>query len=161
MRHSLLWNLVVVLALAGCTGESGLSLGRTPSHIWPPATSVEYPDLKLMDAVSGRRVSLSEYKGKVILLEPIGMNCPACNAFAGGHKVGSFRGQGLQKGLPSVEEILPRYAGIPLDQDGLVYVQLLLYNIQMKAPTLEEAKEYVGRGFVVIRGPRSVAPSSP
>ncbi len=41
----------------------------TPISGWPPSVGQPYPDLKLMDE-EGKTVSLSQFKGKVILLEP-------------------------------------------------------------------------------------------
>ncbi|MBI3928653.1 MAG: redoxin family protein [Armatimonadetes bacterium] len=48
-----------------------------------------YPDLKLVNQ-DGNTVELSRFKGQVLLVEPVGMTCPACNAFAGAHDVGPF-----------------------------------------------------------------------
>lgn len=39
---------------------------------WPPETGHPYPNLSLVDQ-TGERVSLSSFKGKVLLLEPVGM----------------------------------------------------------------------------------------
>ena len=48
--------------------------------------SVPFPDLELMSD-SGVVRRLSEFKGKIILVEPVGMNCPACNrADSTGHR---------------------------------------------------------------------------
>ena len=101
-----------------------------PDHIWPPRVGEAYPNLQLRNSL-GERVALEAFKGRVILVEPIGMDCPACNAFAGGNRPGSagFRGVRPQRGLPSVEEILRDYAGgASLLDDRLVLVHLLLYD---------------------------------
>ena len=73
---------------------------------WPPKLGEPYPDLLLIDA-SGRELRLSSLKGKVLLIEPIGMNCPACQAYAGGGARGGFRGVSPQGDLRSIEEYLP------------------------------------------------------
>jgi len=95
-----------------------------------------YPNLQLRNS-RGERVALEAFKGRVILVEPIGMDCPACNAFAGGNRPGASGFQGIrpQGGLPSVEEILAQYAGgTSLADDRLVLVHLLLYEPGRKGP---------------------------
>jgi hypothetical protein len=79
----------------------------------------------------GERIALDSLAGKVILVEPIGMDCPACNAFAGGNRpgTGGFQGVQPQGGLPSVEELLESYAeGVSLSDDRIALVHLLLYR---------------------------------
>lgn len=114
-----------------------------PDHIWPPRLGEAYPNLRLRNSL-GERVELESFRGRVILLEPIGMDCPACNAFAGGNREGfaGFQGIRPQAGLPSVEEILRDYAGgVSLADDRLVLVQLLLYRPGRKgAPSRETAR---------------------
>jgi hypothetical protein len=53
----------------------------------------------------------SSFKGIVILVEPVGMNCPACNAFSGGIQKGGYKGTHPQNGLPSIEQLFPKYTG--------------------------------------------------
>ena len=64
-----------------------------PDHIWPPRVGERYPNLRLLNSL-GERIALESLAGKIILVEPIGMDCPACNAFAGANRRGSsgFRG---------------------------------------------------------------------
>ena len=69
---------------------------------WPPKLNEPYPDLHLVDQ-TGSPTRLSDYKGKVILVEPIGIPCPACQAFCGGNMVGGFQGVQPQPGLPSIQ----------------------------------------------------------
>ncbi len=117
-----------------------LESGKTVS--WPPVVGQPYPDLELKDH-RGNLVKLSDFKGKVILIEPIGMTCPACNAFAGADKKGAFKGMGVQGGLGAIEDHLPQYAGgIKLDDPRIVYVPLLLYNLSMQGPTEQDAKDW-------------------
>lgn len=115
--------------------------GRLPS-VWPPRVGEPYPDLELVDQ-TGQLVRLSSFKGSVLLIEPIGMNCPACQSFAGAHRLGSYEGIQPQGGLPSIEELVPQYArGASLSDDRIVYVQLLLYSMTMEAPTPEDARKW-------------------
>lgn len=117
-----------------------LESGKTVS--WPPVVGQPYPDLELKDH-RGNLVRLSDFKGKVLLIEPIGMTCPACNAFSGADKHGAFKGMGIQRGLGAIEDHMPEYAGgIKLDDPRIVYVPLLLYNLSMKGATGTDAKEW-------------------
>ena len=79
------------LQLSGPIGSlaDGLPLHRreTQDFNWPPKLNEPYPDLHLVDQ-DGKLTRLSEFKGKIILVEPIGMPCQACQAFCGGHHVG-------------------------------------------------------------------------
>jgi hypothetical protein len=114
-----------------------------PPKNWPPKIGQPYPDIEVLDA-EGNKVRLSSFKGKVILLEPVGMTCAACNAFSGANKkeVGHFAGIQPQGGLPDIEEMLPQYAHVKLGDPRFEFVQLLLYNLSMKGPTPSDAKRW-------------------
>lgn len=115
--------------------------GRIPG-VWPPRVGEPYPDLELIDQ-TGQLVRLSSFKGSVLLIEPVGMTCPACQSFAGAHRLGPYEGIAPQGGLPSIEELLPQYArGVSLSDDRIVFVQLLLYSMTMDAPTPEDARKW-------------------
>jgi hypothetical protein len=139
-----------------------MSPGRAPVT-WPPRLGEAYPDLVLVDQ-TGQPVRLSSFKGSVILIEPVGMNCPACQSFAGAHHLGPYEGVAPQEGLPSIEELLPRYAqGLSLSDDRLVFVQLLLYSMTMGAPTPDDAREWArhfkadrARNHVVLAGTKEL-----
>ncbi|MFQ5960639.1 MAG: peroxiredoxin family protein [Candidatus Methylomirabilales bacterium] len=126
---------------------------------WPPRVGEPYPDLELFDQ-TGQKVRLSSFKGSVLLIEPVGMTCPACQAFAGAHRHGSFEGVVPQHGLPSIEELFPRYTnGLSLDDDRIVLVQLLLYSMSMGAPSPDDARRWAehfrmdrSKNFVVLAG---------
>jgi hypothetical protein len=108
---------------------------------WPPTLDMPYPDLKLVNQ-DGEITQLSQFKGKVIVVEPIGMTCPACNAFVDSKGAGGFQGNGQQKGLPSLKKLMSDYAGISWPNRDVVVVYLLLYNQSMKPPTLKDAKAW-------------------
>ncbi|MGI9428289.1 MAG: peroxiredoxin family protein [Bythopirellula sp.] len=119
----------------------GRHLQSHPEHIWPPVVGQVYPDLQLIDQ-TGRRTALSEFRGKVILLEPVGVPCPACIAFAGGQERGAYRGVSPQRDLQSVHHYARRYGQVDLDRDDVVLVQVLFYGQSMSAPTPAEARDW-------------------
>lgn len=106
---------------------------------WPPQVGQKYADLELSN-YDGKRIKLSEFAGKVILIEPVGMSCTACHAFSGAHKVGTLGGITPQAGLPSIAELVESYGATgALESKDLVFVQVLFYNNAMGVPTVEDA----------------------
>ena len=116
-------------------------------HAWPPRIGETFPELELT-SLSGEPLLLSSFKGKVLLIEPVSMSCKACQSFAGADEdnrgpLGADQGGAHQPGLSSLESYVHRFAGVDFDDPGLVYVQVLFYDLQGKRPpTLEEAKAW-------------------
>lgn len=109
---------------------------------WPPELGKPYPDLTLVNG-DGEYVKLSSFKGKVLIIEPVGMTCLACQAYSGAAKHGSYSSIGFQGGTLSIEEYFPQYSGgIKLSDDRLVFIQILLYSLSMDAPTASDAREW-------------------
>jgi len=109
---------------------------------WPPVPGAPYPDLVLRDCF-GKVFRLSSLKGKTILVEPVAMSCPACQAFAGGHQVGTFEGVAPQDGIESMEANLQRFAhGLRLDNPNFAYVQVVIYNTKLEAPSVAEVRAW-------------------
>ncbi len=110
---------------------------------WPPVIGKPFPDMELVDQ-DGKATRISEFKGKVILVEPVGMGCPACQAFSGANgKVGVFKGGSAQGGLPSFDELLTKWGKVKPTDDKIVLVQLLLYDMSnQKAPKPEDGKAW-------------------
>jgi hypothetical protein len=143
IRTLIVLLIAVPLLTLGCAPQDAVA-EPLAAVSWPPQLGKPYPDLRLLDS-GGRQVQLSDYRGKVLLIEPIGVDCPACQAFAGANMkgVGPLRSCTPQKNLQSIEEYTQQYAGVSLDDPRLVYIQLLLYNwTQQAPPTLDEAREW-------------------
>lgn len=136
-------ELELTEAIDALMGTVGLnSAGQpVPDFDWPPQVGQEYPDLQLYDQ-QGQLTRLSEFRGKIILIEPIGMPCKACQAFCGGHQRGGFNGIAPQPGLPSIEEAARTYGGFDISDPRIVQVHLLLFNLDMSAPTVEDARAW-------------------
>ena len=110
--------------------------GKPPT--WPPEKNRTYPDLELVDQ-EGNVTRLSEFKGKVILVEPIGIPCQACVAFAGGNERGAFEGIEPQADLESIVSYAKQFGQVRLDDERIIRVQLLLFTHAMQAPTHDDA----------------------
>lgn len=144
-------GLITTAQLTACTTSDANSESKPASSSsvtnssaaklqWPPQLNSPYPNLELM-SINGKKVRLSSFKGKVILIEPIGLSCPACQAFVGAESKGGFKGVSPQAGLPSIEALLKKN-GVSANDANLERVQLLLYSPSMTAPSLEEAQEW-------------------
>jgi hypothetical protein len=109
---------------------------------WPPKAGEPYPDLTLLDS-NGSLFKLSSLKGKVILVEPIGMSCTACQALSGGQACGGFLGVSPQPGISSLDENLARFGGgLTLDNPNIAYVQVVIFNLDLKTPSVTEVKAW-------------------
>ena len=116
---------------------------------WPPRVGKPFPDLALPDQ-DGKITRLSSLKGKVLLVEPVGMGCAACQAFSGASgKKGPFKSGPVQGGLDAFESLLTKFAKVKPSDSRLVLVQILLYDMTNgAAPKPEDAKAWAAHfGF--------------
>ncbi len=110
-----------------------------PLRGWPPVVGQFYPNLILKDQ-TGQVSAISDFQGKVILLELVGLTCKACHAFAGGNEPGKshFRGVQPQPGLDSIERYATAYAKLSLEHPDIVFIQLVLYGMDGRSPPSED-----------------------
>ncbi len=139
----------ICLCAIVCCFEVKAQSARTFKTFWPPVVGQTYPEIELSD-LGGRKIKLSSFAGKVILLEPIGMSCPACQAFVGGATKGGINGVQPQGGVSSIDSYL-QASGVAPGDPRLVRVQLILYGPGLGVPTLAEAQAWAkhfdfGRG---------------
>lgn len=146
---------VIILAFLALTSIGVLKRGAPPQQPaatqtakaeeispWPPVVGQRFPDLELIHQ-DGGTFHLSDLKGKVVVVEPIGMNCPACQGWSGAHEVGSFEDNAVQSGLVSFKQMLPTYTGgLTWPHGDIVLVQLLLYDMKMGAPDAADARKW-------------------
>jgi hypothetical protein len=123
-----------------------------PLRGWPPVVGQFYPNVILKDQ-TGQVTALSDFRGKVVLVELVGLTCRACHAFAGGNEegVGQFRGIKPQKGLGSIEQYARGYAKLSLDHPDIVFIQLVLYGMDGRSPPSEEDARAWARHFHMDR----------
>ena len=130
---------------------------------WPPARHDRYPDLKLKDQ-NGDTVQLSDFEGKVILLELTAVPCGGCQAFSGGNERGVFADGKVQAGLHSIHHYAQQYADVDLgNNDDVVLVQLMLYGKSLRSPTQAEVTGWADHfgmdrnsGEIVLKGEASL-----
>ncbi len=123
-----------------------------PLQGWPPVVGQFYPNFVLRDQ-TGQATAISDFRGKVVLLEVVGLTCRACHAFAGGNEagMGRFRGIEPQQGLGSIERYVQGYAKLSLDHPDIVFVQLVLYGMDGRSPPSEEDARAWARHFGMDR----------
>lgn len=114
----------------------------SPVHPWPPQTLETYPDLELFDE-SGSTVRLSDFHGRVLLLEPVRMACPASQSFNGAQNWGSFGAVLPQAGVPELEKLLHVYAGSSLGKTSdLRVIEIIYFNMENAPPSPADLREW-------------------
>jgi hypothetical protein len=108
---------------------------------WPPRVGEAYPDLELSD-LNGDPVKLSKFRGQAFIIEPVGVTCRGCQAFAGGQQVGGFSGYEPQAGLESFPEYFQQLTGLRFEEQPLLLIQIVFYGRDGGAPTLQEAQAW-------------------
>jgi hypothetical protein len=128
-----------------------------PLRGWPPAKGQFYPNLALKDQ-TGQVTSISDFRGKVVVVEVVGLTCRACHALAGGNEleVGRFRGIEPQRGLSSIERYTQGYAKLSLEHPDIIFVQLVLYGMDGRSPPSEDDARAWARHFGMDRDKNQV-----
>ncbi|MEM6474405.1 MAG: hypothetical protein AAF802_33030, partial [Planctomycetota bacterium] len=85
----------------------------------------------------GDPTRLSQFAGKIILVEYAAIPCAGCQAFAGGKTRGSFGGFPVQA-LESIDHYAKQFAGTVLGTEDVVFVQVILYGKSVSSPTPSE-----------------------
>ena len=112
------------------------------AELWPPEVGKPYPDLELYDQ-TGKITQLSSFKGSVILVEPVAMNCTACQAFSGAHRLGAYADVSPQQDLKSIEEYFPKYTGgMSFSDRRFVFIQIILFDLNNNVPTAQDARKW-------------------
>lgn len=138
-------SLLMLLSFALTTESTKANPKDKPASkgfpvFWPPREGYYYPNLSLVN-YDGKQITLSNLKGKVLLIEPVGMTCPGCQAFSGAGKngIGGMSGVVPQIGMSSIDELLSQQGLSPYDP-RIVVIQIIFYNQSMQAPSLQDAK---------------------
>jgi thiol-disulfide isomerase/thioredoxin len=136
-------NHSVELANAWTKGKTLLVsyTGGKASTPWPPQLDQPYPLINMIDQ-EGKLTSLEEFRGKVVLVELIGMSCPACVALSGGDLYGGFGSTMPQPGIESIDEYVERYAGETVENPDIIFVQILLFDTNMEPTDADDAQTW-------------------
>ena len=112
---------------------------------------------------NGDLTSLEEFRGKVVLIEVVGMTCPACVSLSGGMLYGGYGATLPQSNLESIEEYVGRFSGESLDNPDIVFVQILLSDPNGQPTNAEDAQTWAyhfrfdrEEGRVVLGGSKTL-----
>ena len=158
LKPNLFTAIMLAIVLMGSAGYLGAEHGReimggvrlgkdqvvalvAGVRNWPPELGQRYPELELVDQ-TGSVTRLADYEGKVILVELVGMSCPACVSLSGGREKGNFERVAPQPDLDSLDKYLRKYGRIRLDDPRLVFVQIVLFNQDLRAPSPEDVAQW-------------------
>lgn len=128
-------GLLMLAMLAAC--DESLAFGSAAD--WPPVVGKPFPEIEFTN-YDGKKLRISDFRGKVVLVEPVGMTCRACNAFSGGQRLGGIGNIRPQDGLQSLEDYLDRFGGISLGHPDVVLVQVILYDLSEQQVDFEEVQ---------------------
>lgn len=100
---------------------------------WPPVMNKPFPDMGLIDQ-AGAEFSLSDLKGKVLLIEYVDMTSPVSQAYSGAQTKGALGGpnQQVDEHTLPIEEIIKQetktLGQVTLPNPELIMVKILIYN---------------------------------
>ena len=107
---------------------------------WPPGLGEVFPDLELIDQ-DGKAFKFSDLKGKVVLLQFVAMNNPACQTLSGSEKIGPLGNAAVLEGLEPISATFPKHTkGLKFPNPDVVFIQILLYNMGYQKPSLRDAE---------------------
>ena len=151
MKHSApLFAFVGLLLLLSACEENPFA-----AKSWPPQPGHAFPEIAWLDH-QGRPVSLADFRGKVLVVEPVGMECKACIALSDRRGTGQFQGVPKQADMPPMDDLLRDFAGgLRFNHPDLVHVQLILYDLTNQRPEVEDAALWA-RHFGFDRDPNVV-----
>jgi len=140
-------------------GPGTVLITAGPPLTWPPRMGTAFPDFPVLSEgkVTTLLNVLKTFGAKVVLVEPVGLSCSGCHAFAGAHQKGLFRNFKPQSDLDSIENYFATYARTKMVRSEVVLVQLLLYSENMGPTSLKDGEEWArhfdlgfGKQHVVI-----------
>lgn len=112
---------------------------------WPPRMNETYPDMELVDQ-EGIAFSLSDLRGRVILLEFVDMNSPWSQSSAGAEVKGVYGAPPFSPDpyVSPPELFVPKYSegAVTLPEKDLVVVSILVKNMKGDAAGLDDAKAW-------------------
>lgn len=141
-----------VVAFMLLLGSRYVAFSRLPPlerEGWPPRQGDRFPAVDFI-SVDGASVQISQYFGRPILLEYVGMSSPVSQAWAGAVRMGAMGDAQVSGALPSVAEMLVQHAPrAALGGDSWLWIQVLMFDPRLESPTpaqLRAWREHFGLG---------------
>ncbi len=129
-------------AQEGAGSPAGYMVINGQTTLWPPQVGMPYPNLKLTDH-NGKKTRLSDFKGKVLIIQPVSMGDPASIAFSGGKEAGAFDGIRPQEKIHPFHTYFSHYArGASLESGNVLFIQIIFSDSKGRAPEPADIKRW-------------------
>ncbi len=118
---------------------------------WPPAMNAPFPDIPLIDT-NGAEFNISDFRGKVMVVEYIDMTSPVSHSYSGAKTRGPFGGSrhSFDSSVSSFEETVSRESQgtLTLPHPDLPVVKIIVYNEAGAQAKVDDALAWAGHfGF--------------
>ncbi len=122
------------------------NIKNSTSNTWPPKMNNPYPEIELFDQ-SGQAFSLSDLKGRIIIIEYIDMTSPISQAQSGAGLFGAYNAsanQDVDKYAMPIADILRKETdnSIMLPHDQIVQVKVIIYGENSGAGSRDDATNW-------------------
>ncbi len=121
-------------------------INKNLPEVWPPKMNTKYPDIELLDQ-AGKEVKISDFKGKVILLEFIDITSPISQAQSGAGLIGAYPAmvnQDVDKHSMPISDLLRRetMGSLMLPHDDIMQVKVIIYGRDGGAGSRDDAMNW-------------------
>ncbi len=108
---------------------------------WPPQMNVTYPDMELLDQ-KGKEFKISDFAGKVLIIEYVDMSSPISQAHSGAKSKGAFGiMQDVDKLAETFEDTVQKNADgkINFPNDNVIQLKIIAYTQDGAQPSRDDA----------------------
>ncbi len=112
---------------------------------WPPMMNKTYPIFSLIDQ-EGKPFKISDFQGKVVIVENIDMSTPEAQSLSGARTLGPYGGEAskFDSNLQPINEIIGRYTEgkVALPHPDIIIVKVIYYNQKGEQPMPADAASW-------------------
>jgi len=118
---------------------------------WPPVMNAAFPDIPLIDS-SGAELKVSDFKGKVIIVEYIDMTSPVSHSYSGAKARGPYGGarHTFDESVSSLEETVSKenQGQLSLPNPDIIVIKIIVFNEAGQQAKVDDALAWAGHfGF--------------
>lgn len=122
----------------------GIEINDNYPTPWPPAMNAAYPDYELIDQ-EGVQFKLSDYKGKIIILEMVDMSSPFSQAYSNAAEIGLFGAtEKYDEYTKPIATLLREYSedNLVLPLPNVVTIKVIVQTQNGAQPSVKDAEEW-------------------
>lgn len=112
---------------------------------WPPVMNKSFPEISLVDS-NGQSFKLSDFSGKVIIVEYVDMNSPLSHSYSGAKTKGTYGGtrHTFDESTQSLEDmVVKENAGqLALPHPDIIVLKVVIYNEAGQQAKPEDAQAW-------------------